>query len=321
VPAWVVNASHPNDGVPDPTGRIVFGRITRVDEIREQIVSLYAIDPDGSDLVQLLDCDVARPRFSPDGSRLAFGIAMDDGSMQIATMAADGGDLRIITATPGYADTPDWSPDGSWLVYSHSPVACVSPSWDVCTQHEGMHPSLWRIDADGSDPAPLGDQDAFDWEPRLSPDGRQVVFTRVDVFDGDWYTLMIRDLASGEERVVTSNEREPEHPDWGPDGRWIIYNTLHPAGSGASMEQLERVPVDDPTAEPEVLHGSPAIKAAYSPDGARIVFGCGGPLCTMGADGSDVDVLVDTAHMDDFYGVPYDELNHFDWGPGQPSAD
>ena len=161
-------------------GRIVFGRLTRVDDIRGQLVSLYAIDPDGSDLVQLLDCEVGRPRFSPDGSRLAFGIAMDDGTMQIATMAADGSDLEILTSTEGYADTPDWSPDGSWLVYSHSPVPCVGSSWEPCVIEEGMHQTLWRMDADGSDQRLIGDPDSYDWEPRLSPDGREVVFTRID---------------------------------------------------------------------------------------------------------------------------------------------
>ena len=55
---------------------------------------LYAIDPDGSDLVQLLDCETSRPRFSRDGRTLAFGIAMDDKTMQVATIAADGRDLR-----------------------------------------------------------------------------------------------------------------------------------------------------------------------------------------------------------------------------------
>jgi hypothetical protein len=78
------------DGSPDPAGRIVFGRLSRVDDIRDQLVALYAIDPDGTDLVPLLDCEVARPRFSADGSRLALGIAMDDGTMQVATMPSTG---------------------------------------------------------------------------------------------------------------------------------------------------------------------------------------------------------------------------------------
>src|SRR5262245_34497699 len=140
--AAIRDASHPNDGVPDPNGRIVFGRLMRVDDLLGQIVWLNAIDPDGSDLVQVLNCEVARPRFSPDGSRLAFGIVMDDGTLQVATSAVDGSDLRILTSTDGYADTPDWSPDGSWLVYSHSARACVSPSPAVCVLEEGNHKSL-----------------------------------------------------------------------------------------------------------------------------------------------------------------------------------
>jgi Tol biopolymer transport system component len=309
-PPAVSEASHPDDGVPDRAGRIVFGRLTRVDDTLGQLVSLYAIDPDGSDLALLLDCEVARPRFSPDGSTLAFAIAMDDGSSQIATLAADGSDLRILTSTAGYADTPDWAPDGSWLVYSHSPTACVSEDFDVCALEEGMHQSLWRMDADGSKQALLGDPTSFDWEPRLSPDGHEVVFTRIDPPNAYWFTLMIRDLETGAERVVTSNEREPEHPEWSPDGSSIIYNTLHAADPSVSLEQIELVPADDATAVPTVLYKPPsgglgAAKPTYSPDGSRITFGCSRALCTMNADGSDVLRLAS---------LPDAELNHFAWG-------
>jgi Tol biopolymer transport system component len=307
-------ATHPNDGLPDPAGRIVFGRLTRVDDIRDQLVSLYAIDPDGSDLVPLLDCEVGRPRFSPDGSRLAFGIALDDGTMQIATMAADGSDLTVLTSTDGYADTPDWSPDGSWLVYSHSPDPCLGPSWEPCVIGEGMHQSLWRMDADGSDQRLIGDPDAYDWEPRVSPDGREVVFTRIvppGSTDTNWFTPMIRDLETGAERVVTVNEREPEHPEWSRDGTSIIYNTLHDADDHSiGMERIERVPANDATAEPVLLYAPPggglgAAKPTHSPDGSRIAFGCSMAMCVMDADGSNVTELLR---------VPSAELNHFAWG-------
>ena len=82
-----------------------------------------------------------------------------------------------------------------------------------------------------------------------------------------------------------------------------------------AMEQIERVPANDATAEPQVLRANPGFKAVYSPDGMSIVFGCGGQLCTMGAGGSDVDVVVDTARLDALDSVPFAELNHFDWGP------
>ena len=134
-----------------------------------------------------------------------------------------------------------------------------------------MH--LWHTAVDGTDlgtfgPERRGDPTTDDWEHRLSPDGSEVVFTRVDMPNDFWYTLMIRDLVTGEERVVTANEREPEHPDWSPDGRSIIYNTLHLPDSTESKEQIELVPADDPTAAPVVLYSySVDYKPVYSPDG------------------------------------------------------
>jgi Tol biopolymer transport system component len=315
-PSWVTSAHSPNDGVPDPLGRIVFGLSAGID-VMGQLVTLFAIDPDGSDLVQLLDCKVARPRFSPDGTRLAFGIAMDDGSHQVATMDADGSDLRLLTSTPGYAGLPDWSPDGSWLIYSYEPNHCFDDSCDI---PGGFHLSLWRMAADGSDARLIGDpnraSDAApdvptifqDAEARLSPDGTEAVFTRIDGPDFI-YQPMIRDLTTGAERKVTSNEREPEHPDWSRDGKWIIYNTGHPVGSTDLFEQIERVPADDATATPEVLYpggGHYGYKPAYSPDGSRIVFVCENDICLMDADGSNVTKLV--VH------VPGSDLNHVAWG-------
>jgi len=290
-PSWVRNASNPNDGLVDPRGRIVFGQIHRETELGQILQPLFAIDPDGSDLVQLLDCEVARPRFSRDGSELAFAVIVGDG-WQIATSAADGSNVNVVTALPRGTDPdktgqPDWSPDGSWIAFAASA-------------------KLWRMDADGSNVEPLG-VSVFDAEPRFSPDGTSIVFLRGDFAKGvsePW----IRSLATGVERpLLADNHRELEHADWSPDGRWIIYNTLTDA-TGAHVEQIERMPVDDPTAIPEVVYGRAddfAFKPAYSPDGASILFGCHESVCLMDADGSNVSVLVS---------VPDAHLNHFAWG-------
>ncbi len=302
--------AHPGDGVPDPDGRIVFGRFVREDPVKGQIVVLSAMDADGSDLAPVLDCEVARPRFSPDGTRLAFGIVMDDGSFQIGTSAADGTDLRILTDTPGYAETPDWSPDGSWLIYSHAPTPCVG-DFDACVLEEGNAWTLWRMDADGTDQRRIGRADTNDWEPKISPDGARVVFQRTYAED-DWRTpLVVADLATGEdlfEFASTQSDRWLEHPDWSPDGRWIVYN---PVGCD-TCEQIERVPADDPTSTPVVLYpaseGVGGFKPVYSPDGSRIAFGCQPGLCLMDEDGSNVVILEEG---------PF-QLNHFDWAATRP---
>ncbi len=309
-PAWVTTAKSPRDGVPDPAGRIFFAQFSRATEVLGQVVApLYAIDPDGSDLVQVLDCDMERPRVSPDGTRLAFSIVMSDGTWQVATSAVDGSDLRILTDASGYAETPDWSPDGSWLIYSRAAKACLTAYWDPCIQEEGNRYTLHRMAADGSDDRPIGDPDTVDWEPRLSPDGREVVFTRWAVSDL-LRTLLIRDLATGEERKVSvvdpGDGLELEHPDWSPDGRWIIYNTT--GDCGGACERVERVPADDPKAKPVVLYQDArgGAKPTYSPDGTSVVLGCrGGSLCQMHADGMDLEVLRPNPGL---------EFNHLDWG-------
>jgi len=301
-PPWVQAAHSVKDG-PDPAGRIVFGQVSRFDVYNQVVDPLFAIDPDGSDLVQILNCEVERPRISHDGTRLAFSIFMTDRTWQVATSAIDGSSLRLLTSTSGWASMPDWAPDDSWLVYSYSPQPCNIPT---CVEDEGFHQALWRVNADGSDQRLLGDGDAYDSEARLSPDGREVVFDRLDE-STQLNVFMIRDLATGAERRVPTTNAGDEHPDWTRDGRSIVYNTTYDS-NGTNVQVIQTVPADDPTAKPTTLHSG--YKPAYSPDGSRIVFGCD-DLCLMNADGSNVVTLVHVAEQGDEAHV---ELNHFAWG-------
>ena len=310
-PAWIATAKSPKDGVPDPAGRIVFGPVDHDNNILGQIVApLVAMDPDGSDLVQLLDCQIDRPRFSPDGRRIIFSIVMDDQSKQVATIGADGSDLQILTKVPGYAQTPIWSPHGTWILYS---LAGHCASMPACVEDGTDRPQLWRMNADGSDQQLFGAPGTIDIEPTFSPDGTEVVFDRSEPAQDYAFHFVIRTIATGKERRVLTAQRELEHPAWSPDGRWITYNTLSD-GNGNFLEQIERMPANDPDAKPEVLYGDVAhlsYKPAYSPDGSAIVFGCDAKICRMAADGSGVKVML---------AVPGEGLNHFAWGVTPKSA-
>jgi hypothetical protein len=63
----------------------------RNDDIFGQIVArVCEMGADRSDLVQLFDCEVDRPRISPDGARIVFSLVMNDATKQIAMTRIDG---------------------------------------------------------------------------------------------------------------------------------------------------------------------------------------------------------------------------------------
>lgn len=293
-----------------PAGRIAFGRITRIDPLYNQVVALYAIDPDGSDLVQLTDGESAFPAWSPDGTRLAYTVGLPDGTWQIATMARDGSDVRVLTSGPGIHEVPTWSPDGTWLAYDYSPLMPDDP---------GFKTVLYRMDADGSNPQLLGDPDTFDVEPRISPDGSSVLFERLTIDnDVQQQVMVVRDLASGEERVITAAGTAPTHGFWSPDGKWIIYNIYAEITDEVPNDQVELIAADG-SGEPIVLFKATSstggFKPWYSPDGSRILFGCFGlqgdddAACLMDADGANVEILIDQPGVFE---------NHFSWGVSAP---
>jgi Tol biopolymer transport system component len=80
------------------------------------------INIDGSGLVQLTQNDGydGRPRWSPDGTQIAFETDRD-GDWDVFLMKADGSDAHPLTVNAKASDwMQDWSPDGEWLVYVSS---------------------------------------------------------------------------------------------------------------------------------------------------------------------------------------------------------
>jgi hypothetical protein len=88
----------------------------------------------------------ARPRYSPDGSKIVFQ-SMRDGNPEIYVMNADGSGQRRLTNHDGFDMAPSWSPDGSKIVF--------------VTHREGP-PMIYLMNADGSNPTRLVSGGALD---------------------------------------------------------------------------------------------------------------------------------------------------------------
>ncbi len=76
------------------------------------------------------------------------------------------------------------------------------------------------MNADGSGQKLLADRNAFDVEPRISPDGSSILFERLDFSDDEVSSvLVIRDLATGAARLIDAAGTAVNRANWSPDGQ------------------------------------------------------------------------------------------------------
>lgn len=208
------------------------------------------------------------PRFSPDGSHLAF-FRLVDKIAQLSVMPVDGGEARVVTDFPlGVTGRPQWSPDGST-------VAVVGVEWA-----EG-----W---------ADLDDEERAR-RPRL-------ITERDYRADGLGWThdrrrrIHLVDVDQGEARRLTDGERDEGLPAWSPDGARIAYvaDTAEIPGYESGTVVYEAV-----VATGEVTEAAPRgqwVELSYRPDGVLHGLGSVGTanpepafLWRLGAEPVQVD--------------------------------
>jgi Tol biopolymer transport system component len=185
------------------------------------------------------------PRWSPDGSRLAFGRVNEKGLVDVWVAQALGGTERLVVKN---ARQPAWSPDGRQLSYA-------------------SNGTLWLSDASGANARALTrpEPTLAHHQPAFSPDGSSVAFLRRR--DGPRAELAIVDVATAAVRELTHEDALVTSPVWSPDGRSIYAcssrgGTLNvwkfDAGSGAA-ERITAGVGDD-------------VEIDLSKDGTRLVF-------------------------------------------------
>ena len=278
-----------------------------------------------------------QPAFSPDGSRIAFRSEREGGG--IFLMGATGESVRRLT---DFGFDPAWSPDGKTIAVAGEPVEdplarnAVSKLWLVdsetgerrlLTEGDAVQPSfspsgrqiaywglpigsgqrdLWTVSAaSGSQkPVRITNDDAVDWNPFWSPDGKHLYFAS----DRDG-TMGLYRIAIDEETGEASGEPEPIGTPslWSGffsasrDGRQIAYE------SHAESSRIEVVSLDPATgktvgnSEP-IFAGSLLVRNLdVSPDGNWIAFTSRGrreDVFLMRSDGSSLKQLTNDPFKD-----------------------
>jgi Tol biopolymer transport system component len=180
--------------------------------------TLYRMNADGSDISLLIRDPVidSSPNWSPDGSQIVFVSGRDEAApwtckidcgSEIYMMKYDGTEIRRITNSPGFDESPKWSPDGKRILFS--------------SNREGNY-NIYTMNTDGTEIKQLTDYLGFDGSPDWSPDGQQIVFVSDREGRNKLFTMDIREKTINNLTNTVGDERDP---DWSSDGRKIIYTS------------------------------------------------------------------------------------------------
>lgn len=152
------------------------------------------------------------PRWSPDGTRLAF-VSTRDGNQEIYTCLPGGKEVKRLTSHPGFDHHPAWSPDGGRIAFISS--------------REGPE-ALWVMRADGTELRRLTRFDGLESWPAWHPDGKQLVVARNRAGQSDLVLVPAdrvagRDLAGETERYCVEHPAQDSFPFFSPDGRRLAF--------------------------------------------------------------------------------------------------
>ncbi len=195
------------------------------------------------------------PRWSPDGSRLAFVSNRSDHAF-VGVYANDSTSVVWLAPTFARDRSPRWSPDGTRIAFVRQPGSGGAPDSLLARRHRPWE--IWTADATTGEAQRL-------WEAPQTLEGSvpsthggtnlhwaaagRIVFLS---YEDGWQHLYSLSDRGGDPLLLTPGEYMAEHISLSHDGKWLVF-----AGNTGSdpldidRRHVVRVPVD--RAAPEVM--------------------------------------------------------------------
>ena len=265
---------------------------------------IYTVGIDGGDATAI-DSGLAwsmQPRFSPDGSQIAYTSDAGGGD-NIWIMNADGSEPRQLTDEAfRLLNNPTWSPDGQY----------IAARKHFTTSRSLGTGEIWLYHVDGGSGVAVVEKPSEQHqkelgEPAFSPDGRYIYFsldsTPGPVFqyaqdsNGQIYEIRRHDLETGETEDFVGGAGGAVRPQPSPDGKHLAFVRRIGPNSALFIKNLESGAVrpifeglDEDLQEVWGVHGL-YPNFDWMPDSSAIVFWAKGGIHRVDVASGDVEEI------------------------------
>jgi dipeptidyl aminopeptidase/acylaminoacyl peptidase len=237
--------------------------------------NLWMVNADGSNNrpVRSETKNFSSPRWSPDGTRLAY-VSAAEGSPQLYVRWMDSGQTALLTNLVKAPNAIAWAPDGksiafTQLVPANKPPLAAPPEKPEGAQWappvkvidsvvyrvdgegylEAGYQHVFIVSAEGGTPRQLTDGDFNDDGPlSFTPDSKRIIFSanrgedwERDSQESDVFSV---DVASGQLTQLTTRDGPDNSPVVSPDGRKIAYAGYDDRLQGYQVTHLYVMDID-----------------------------------------------------------------------------
>lgn len=243
-----------------------------------------------------------QPRFSPDGSKIAFTSDRSGGD-NIWVMNTDGSDMRQVTDEDfRLLNQPNWSPDGRFIIAKKH----------FTTQRSAGTGEIWMYHVSGGGGVAVVERPNEDFqkelgEPVFSADGEAIYYTfnttpgNTFIYAQDSnsgiFAVQRHDLETGEVTTAIDGYGGAVRPTPSPDGREIAFvrrdkdqSQLWVKDIASGRERMIYGELDLDLQETWAVYGV-YPNMDWTPDSRSIVFWAGGKLNRVDRDGSNHSVI------------------------------
>jgi Tol biopolymer transport system component len=278
---------------PFPLGNgelIAFGsQILNEYEVQEGFISVVNVNTRASTRLTSNDVIARLAAWSPEGGRIAYNVATDQGNEILNIMDANGSNNFVVNND---CSDPVWSPNGN-------SIACISGS-----RFPGY--AIYIIDVISKKAKRVVEQThgIISW----SPDGQNIAYNLGMPGDEISNIFLLNVNENTQPTQLTSDLSRDSEPEWSPDGKYILFSSKR---TGVNQIYIMNA---DGTHEYALTEGDrPNFDAKWSPDGTKIVFvslrhektkcplyknPCNSEIYIMNADGSDQTRLTNSPGKD-----------------------